>query len=64
MRLESFFVNNFNEKVMYQNFALNDLEFHPLFVSQPYIFIGKDHPLTKKDIVSVEDLIQYPNITF
>lgn len=58
------YVNDFNEKVMYQTFTLNHLEFHPLMKSKPYIFISKNHPLAKRSIVLIDELKMYPNITF
>lgn len=58
------FINDFNEKVMYQNFALNNLEFNPLLKSQPHIFISKKHPLAKREIVLIDELKIYPYITF
>lgn len=58
------FTNDFNEKVMYQNLEKNHLEFHPLFEAQPHIFVGKNHPLSKKNVVTIEELKKYPYITF
>lgn len=58
------YVNDFNEKVMYQNFALNNLEFHPLLKSRPHIFISKNHPLAGREIVLIDELKIFPYITF
>lgn len=58
------YVNDFNEKVMYQTFALNHLEFHPLIELKPYIFLNKKHPLAKRKIVLIDELKMFPNITF
>lgn len=58
------FINDFNGKVMQQNFTGNQLEFHPLFQSRPHVFLGKHHPLASQDTICVEDLTQYPCITF
>lgn len=58
------YINDFNSKVMNRYFADHDLEFHSLFQSYPHIFVGENHPLSSKKLVSVEELKDYPYITF
>ncbi|ETJ32792.1 Transcriptional regulator CpsY, partial [human gut metagenome] len=38
--------------------------FTELFTAHPHIFIGKNHPLANKDVVSMDELEEYPYISF
>ena len=42
----------------------NDLTFHRLFIAKPHVFLGKDNPLANKNKVSLEDLKEYPRLSY
>ena len=42
----------------------NHLEFHPLFTAEPHIFISSSNPLAKRKSVTLEDLEEYPYLSF
>lgn len=56
--------NAFNERVLEKIFADNSLQFTPLFSSRPHVFVSARHPLAGKDLVSLEDLADYPCLSF
>ncbi|MDR3136104.1 MAG: LysR family transcriptional regulator [Coriobacteriales bacterium] len=58
------FVSTFNRKVMEKTFRENGLAFHPLFISKPHIFTGSGSPLAKKKAVTLDDLANYPRLSF
>lgn len=58
------FISERSHKHISRTFGENDLEFHPLIHSRPYIFMHKSHPLAEKSSVSVEDLQPYPCIMY
>ena len=58
------YLNQFNELVMKKYLKENHLVFKQLFVAQPHVFISQKHPLASKEMVSLEDLEQYPFLSF
>ena len=58
------YINEINSKVMNKLFSDSNLKFTPLFNASPHIFIGTNHPLADKKIVSIKDMEQFPYITF
>jgi len=58
------YINHFNRKVIEKLLYENHLEFHPLFVAKPHVFISKENPLAKKKAVTLEDLRDYPRLSF
>ena len=58
------YLNQFNELVMKKYLKENHLVFKQLFVAQPHVFISQKHPLASKETVSLEDLEQYPFLSF
>ena len=58
------FLNNFNEIVLTKIFKSQDLEFHPLFVAKPHVFISRRHPLACKSLITNEELQSYPYLSF
>lgn len=42
------FLNKFNEAVLRKAFREHELEFTRLFIAEPHIFVGKNHPLAEK----------------
>jgi DNA-binding transcriptional LysR family regulator len=42
----------------------NNLSFTPLFKAEPHVFIGKNSPLAKKSVLTLEDLKPYPRLSY
>ena len=58
------FYNDFNRPVLEKLIHTNELTFTELFTANHHIFIGKNHPLANKDVVSMDELEEYPYISF
>lgn len=58
------YLSKHNEEVLEKLIKKNDLEFEELLVARPHIFIGKNHPLKDKSVVCIEDLDDYPYLSF
>lgn len=58
------FLNDFNEKVISKILKSHDLEFHPFFVARPHVFISRTHPLADKSVITSEQLMPYPYLSF
>ena len=58
------FLNDFNEAVLQKLLNSQDLEFHLLFVAKPHVFISRRHPLASKEVITNEELQQYPYLSF
>ena len=58
------FYNDFNRPVLEKLIHTNELTFTELFTAHPHIFIGKTHPLAHKEVVSMDELEEYPYISF
>ena len=42
----------------------HDLEFHLLFIAKPHVFISRNHPLAGREIITNEELEQYPYLSY
>ena len=42
----------------------NGLEYHQLFETSPHVFLGKHHPLANRDQLTLEELSEFPYITY
>ncbi|HAO90885.1 MAG: LysR family transcriptional regulator [Succinivibrio sp.] len=58
------YLSNFNKNMILKMLNSADLEFHHLINCQIYVYIYKDHPLAKKEIITFDDLKDYPNLSF
>lgn len=58
------YLNKFNRTVMLRLIAEKDLEFVPLFQAQPHVFVGRDNPLTQKKRITLDDLADYPYLSY
>ncbi|GAE25579.1 methionine biosynthesis and transport regulator MtaR [Halalkalibacter wakoensis JCM 9140] len=58
------YVSSFNEKVMRQMLKEEGLEFNPLFEASPHIFVSSENPLACKKSITLEDLEEYPRLSF
>lgn len=53
-----------NKNIMNKLFREYSLEFHPLMVCDTYAYLSKNHPLADKEELSVEELKEYPCVSF
>lgn len=53
-----------NEEVIMKFIKQNELKFEELFVAKPHVFISSRHPLAAKEALSLEDLDEYPYLSF
>lgn len=58
------YLSNFNEKVLTKIIKESGLTFHPLFEARPHIFISKENPLSKKKLVTLDELSEYPCLSY
>ena len=58
------FLNDFNEVVMDKILKSHVLEFHLLFIAKPHVFISRNHPLAGREIITNEELEQYPYLSY
>lgn len=58
------YTNEFNEKVLNKIFKDNQLEFIHLFTCEGYAYIWKNHPLAGKKVIALEELQDYPCLSF
>ncbi|SFJ70292.1 DNA-binding transcriptional regulator, LysR family [Paenibacillus sp. UNC496MF] len=58
------YVNEFNGKVIRKLLHEAGLQFTSLFTARPHIFISVHNPLAKQPIVTIEELQQYPYLSF
>ena len=57
-------LTDFNRKTLKKLFADASIEFHELFSRNTYVYLNKDHPLAKRDELSLSDLQDYPCMVF
>ena len=58
------FRNNYNERFLNKYLQDNNLEFIPLFDCHIYVYIWNKHPLANKNIITMEELQDYPCLAF
>lgn len=58
------YLNRFNEIVLKKVLKENDLKFHSLFIAKPHVFVSIDSPLAKKQTVTLDDLADYPRLSY
>ncbi|MFD0698116.1 LysR family transcriptional regulator [Paenibacillus sp. GCM10027628] len=58
------YLNEFNMKVINKLLKEANLQFNSLFTAKPHIFISIRNPLAKQSIVTLEQLQQYPYLSF
>lgn len=57
-------LSEFNRNTFKKVFADASMEFHELFTRDTYVYLSKNHPLADKDILSLEELQDYPCMVF
>jgi DNA-binding transcriptional LysR family regulator len=58
------YLNEFNGKVINKLLKAANLQFNSLFTAKPHIFISSRNPLAEQSIVTIEQLQQYPYLSF
>ena len=53
-----------NENIIMKLVKKNDMEFTELFTARPHVFISSSHPLVDREIITLEDLENYPYLSF
>ena len=53
-----------NEEVINKMLRQNGLDFKELFMAKPHVFISSKHPLADKKEITLEDLDDYPYLSF
>ena len=57
-------LSDFNKNTFKKVFADASLEFHELFTRNTYVYLSKHHPLADRDVISLDDLQDYPCMVF
>lgn len=58
------YINEFNETVINKTLRDNNLSFTSLLKVKPHVFIGRKSPLAGKKSISLEDLKEYPRLSY
>ncbi|MCM1495753.1 MAG: LysR family transcriptional regulator [Bacteroides sp.] len=58
------YINDFNRQVLMKLFREYNLEFHALMECRIYVYLWKGHPLAEKKEISLEELEEYPCLSF
>lgn len=58
------YLNDFNQKILTKIFKENNLEFHEILKCKIYVYMWKEHPLAGKKEISLEELEEYPCLSF
>ena len=58
------YVNDYNRKVLEKIFREKELEFHEILNCNIYVYIAKSHPLAKKNLITLQELQDYPCLSF
>lgn len=53
-----------NEEIILKLIKQNGLKFEELFVAKPHVFISSQHPLADKEILTLDELEDYPYLSF
>ena len=58
------YLSDFNRKAIGKFLKSSQLEFHPLIKCEPYVYLWKGHPLAKQKSIQLEELRDYPCLSF
>ena len=58
------YLNDFNKKVLTKLFHESAVEFHELLKCHIYVYLWKGHPLASKEEITLEELEEYPYLSF
>lgn len=57
------FLSNFNREVILRIVQTDALKFTSLFTVTPHVFVSRDNPLAKKELLTLDDLKSFPRLT-
>lgn len=58
------YLSKSNKDVISKIIKSNDLVWTELYVAKPHVFFGFNHPLAKKERITIHDLKEYPYLTY
>lgn len=58
------YLNEYNKMVLSKIFSDSGIEFIPLFDCNIYVYMSKNNPLSKKKVIKMEELDDYPCLAF
>lgn len=58
------YLSEHNEEVISKLIRHNNLIFEELYVAKPHVFICKKHPLVQKEMIEMDDLMEYPYLVY
>lgn len=58
------YLSNFNRNIITKLLSSADLEFHHIIDCQVFVYLYKKHPLANKEVITFEDLEDYPCLSF
>ena len=58
------YLNSFNKDALMKIIKSKSLTFTELFTAKPHVFVSTDHPLADKKSVTMEELADYPQLSF
>ena len=58
------YLSNYNETVLLKMLKERNIIFSELFTAKPHVFISKHHPLSDKEFIHLDDLNDYPCLSF
>ena len=58
------YLSNYNESILLKLLKERDLTFSELFMAKPHVFISKRHPLADNETINLEELDDYPCLSF
>ena len=58
------YLSEHNEEFLTKLIRRNGLVFTELYKADPHVFISSEHPLAAKDVIELDDLKEYPYLTY
>ena len=58
------YLSNYNESVLLKLLRERNIIFSELFTTKPHVFISKNHPLSDKESIDLDELDDYPCLSF
>ncbi len=58
------YLSDFNRKIITNLLNARDLAFHKLIDCKAYVYLWKGHPLAKNKFITLEELAEYPCLSF
>ncbi|MBS4207288.1 LysR family transcriptional regulator [Bacillus sp. FJAT-50079] len=58
------YLSNYNESILLKLLRERNITFSELFTTRPHVFINKRHPLSNKESINLDELDDYPCLSF